>query len=147
MGVNVETTRIKLFVVHGMIAAFAEIIVTLDIGTFYPDQGNFLLPAMASVFVGGTSIAGGAGSIFGTLFGAYIIGSLEAGVVATTISGYWVQVIEGLVMGAVVILNALLNEGSLASVSRRLRIWGVPTQAEEDVRGTSRDMSAKRESS
>ena len=30
---------------------------------FYPNQGNFLLPAMASVFIGGTSIAGGAGSI------------------------------------------------------------------------------------
>jgi hypothetical protein len=69
--------------------------VTLDIGVFYPDQGNFLIPAMASVFVGGTSIAGGAGSIFGTFFGSYVIGSLAAGVVATTISGYWIQVVHG----------------------------------------------------
>ena len=106
MGVNVEATRIALFALHGMIAAFAGIIVTLDIGVFYPDQGNFLLPAMASVFVGGTSIAGGAGSIFGTVFGAYGIGSLAAGVVATTISGYWVQVVEGVVMAAVIVLNA-----------------------------------------
>ena len=82
MGVNVEATRIKLFTLHGAIAAFSGIIVTLDIGVFYPDQGNFLLPAMASVFIGGTSIAGGSGSIFGTVFGAYIIGSLAAGVVA-----------------------------------------------------------------
>jgi simple sugar transport system permease protein len=90
---------------------------------------------MASVFVGGTSIAGGAGSIVGTFFGAYVIGSLEAGVVATTISGYWVQTVEGLVMGAVIVLNALVGEGRVAAISNRLRHWGVPvrTQALPDV--------------
>jgi simple sugar transport system permease protein len=125
MGVNVEATRIRLFTFNGMIAAFSGIIVTLDIGVFYPDQGNFLLPAMASVFVGGTSIAGGAGSIFGTLFGSYVIGSLAAGVVATTISGYWVQVVEGGVMAAVVILNAATGKGDFRSLFRRFRHKGV----------------------
>jgi simple sugar transport system permease protein len=126
MGVNVEGTRIKLFALQGMIAAFSGIIVTLDIGVFYPDQGNFLLPAMASVFVGGTSIAGGAGSIFGTFFGAFVIGSLTAGVVATTISGYWVQVVEGLVMAAVIVLNAATGKGKIAALSSRFRRWWVP---------------------
>ena len=84
----------------GVIAAFAGLLLTLEINVFFPTQGSgFLLPTMAAVFIGGTSIAGGLGSIAGTFFGAYIIGSLEAGVVATTISGYWVQLIEGLVMG------------------------------------------------
>ena len=129
MGVNVEATRIRLFALHGMIAAFAGIIVTLDIGVFYPDQGNFLLPAMASVFIGGTSIAGGAGSIFGTVFGAYVIGSLAAGVVATTISGYWVQVVEGVVMAAVIVLNAATGKGNLAALSSRFRHWGAPIAA------------------
>jgi len=129
MGVNVETTRIKLFALHGMIAAFSGIIVTLDIGVFYPDQGNFLLPAMASVFVGGTSIAGGAGSIFGTVFGAYVIGSLAAGVVATTISGYWVQVVEGLVMAAVIVLNAATGKGKIAPLFGLFRRRGTPTAA------------------
>jgi simple sugar transport system permease protein len=101
MGVNVEATRIKLFALHGMIAAFSGIIVTLDIGVFYPDQGNFLLPAMASVFVGGTSIAGGAGSIFGTFFGSYVIGSL-------------------------VVLNAATDKGGLATLLNRLRHWSAP---------------------
>jgi simple sugar transport system permease protein len=129
MGVNVEATRIRLFALHGMIAAFSGIIVTLDIGVFYPDQGNFLLPAMASVFVGGTSIAGGTGSIFGTFFGAYVIGSLAAGVVATTISGYWVQVVEGLVMAAVIVLNAATGKGKMAALAGRFRHWGAPVAA------------------
>jgi simple sugar transport system permease protein len=143
MGVNVEATRIKLFTLHGTIAAFSGIIVTLDIGVFYPDQGNFLLPAMASVFIGGTSIAGGSGSIFGTFFGAYIIGSLAAGVVATTISGYWVRVVEGGVMAAVVVLNAATGKGDLASLFSRFRHWSthVGANGEEVVQKDDRASS------
>lgn len=128
MGVNVEATRIRLFIVHGIICAFAGIILTLDIGVYYPDQGNFLLPAMASVFVGGTSIAGGAGSIFGTFFGSYVIGSLAAGVVAAGFSGYWVQVIEGLVMAGVVVLNAATNSGYMKGLTDRFSHWSKPAQ-------------------
>jgi simple sugar transport system permease protein len=129
MGINVEKTLIQLFTFQGVIAAFAGIILTLDIGVFYPTQGNFLLPVMAGVFVGGTSIAGGAGSIVGTFFGMYIIGSLEAGVVATTLSGYWVRAVEGVVMAAVVVLNAVIGEGRLAAISEGLRRWSVPAPA------------------
>jgi simple sugar transport system permease protein len=131
MGINVEATRIKLFTVNGIIAAFAGLLLTLEINVFYPTQGGgFLLPAMATVFIGGTSIAGGLGSIVGTLFGAYIIGSLEAGIVATTISGYWVQLIEGLVMGASVVLNVAIDEGRIGMITNRLRHWGVPVHAQ-----------------
>jgi simple sugar transport system permease protein len=127
MGINVEATRIKLFTVMGVIAAFAGLLLTLEINVFYPTQGGgFLLPTMAAVFIGGTSIAGGQGSIVGTFFGAYIIGSLEAGIVATTISGYWVQIVEGVVMGASMVLNVVIGEGRITMMSDRLRHWGVP---------------------
>ncbi len=130
MGINVEATRIKLFTINGMIAAFAGLILTLEINVFYPTQGGgFLLPAMAAVFIGGTSIAGGLGSVVGTFFGAYIIGSLEAGIVATTISGYWVQLIEGIVMGASVVLNVAIGEGRIGMISNRIRHWGVPVRS------------------
>ena len=86
--------------------------------------------AMTGVFVGGTSIAGGAGSIVGTFFGMYVIGSLEAGVVATTLSGYWVRAVEGVVMAAVVVLNAVISEGRMAAISEQLRRWSVPARAD-----------------
>ncbi|MBN2305499.1 MAG: ABC transporter permease [Anaerolineae bacterium] len=127
MGINVEATRVQLFVMMGVMAAFAGVILTLDINVFFPTQGEgYLLPVMAAVFIGGTSIAGGVGVIVGTFFGAYIIGSLEAGVVASGISGYWVQLVKGLVMGASIILNILLGEGRIAGYSEKLRQWGVP---------------------
>ena len=127
MGINVEGTRIRLFTMHGMIAAFAGLLLTLEINVFFPTQGQgMLLPAMAAVFIGGTSIAGGQGILVGSFFGAYIIGSLEAGVVATGIGGYWVQLVEGLVMAASVILNVVIGEEGISMLARVSRKWAVP---------------------
>jgi simple sugar transport system permease protein len=127
MGINVEVTRIRLFTMHGVLAAFAGLLLTLEINVFFPTQGQgMLLPVMAAVFIGGTSIAGGYGVLVGTFFGSYIIGSLEAGVVATGIGGYWVQLVEGLVMAASVILNVVIDEGGIALIARGVRRWSVP---------------------
>jgi simple sugar transport system permease protein len=127
MGINVENTRITLFTVNGVIAAFAGLLLTLEINVFFPTQGQgMLLPVMAAVFIGGTSIAGGQGVLVGTFFGSYVIGSLEAGVVATGIGGYWVQLVEGLVMAASVILNVIIGEEGMSALARAARKWAVP---------------------
>jgi simple sugar transport system permease protein len=136
MGINVEASRMRLFVMHGVIAAFAGLLLTLEINVFYPTQGQgMLLPVMAAVFIGGTSIAGGQGVLVGTFFGSYIIGSLEAGVVATGIGGYWVQLVEGLVMAASVILNVVIGEEGLSALSRAARKWAVTEQPHGPPRG------------
>ena len=133
MGINVTGTRIQLFTVHGVMAAFAGILLTLEINVFFPTQGQgMLLPVMAAVFIGGTSIAGGMGVVVGTFFGSYIIGSLEAGVVATGIGGYWVQLVEGLVMAASVIINVIIGQEGLSLLSRAARKWAVPTGGKPD---------------
>ena len=130
MGVNVEATRIQLFTMMGVIAAFAGVILTLEMRVFYPTQGQgMLLPVLAAVFIGGTSIAGGVGSIVGTVFGSYVIGSLEAGVVATGISGFWVQLVQGLVMGASVTLNTIIADQRIAVLRDRFRHWGLPMRS------------------
>jgi len=131
MGINVETTRIKLFTMHGAIAAFAGLLLTLEINVFFPTQGEgMLLPVMAAVFIGGTSIAGGFGVMAGTFFGSYIIGSLEAGVVATGIGGYWVQLVEGLVMAASVIINVVIAGEGVSFLSRSARKWATAGRGE-----------------
>lgn len=135
MGVDVEKTKIQLFTMNGVIAAFAALLLTIEMNTFWTTQGQgYLLLALAAVFIGGTSIAGGEGSIVGTFVGAYIIGSLEAGVVATGIGGYWTSLVSGLVMGASVVLNILIGEGRFAKLSNRLRHWsGMSTQPNSEV--------------
>ena len=124
VGVNVAAAKIKLFMLHGAIAAFSGILLTIELHTFWTTQGQgFLLLALAAVFIGGTSIAGGEGTIVGTVFGAYIIGSLEAGVVATGIGGYWTSLITGVVMAASVVLNILIRDRSFISAFDALRRW------------------------
>ena len=132
MGIGVEATRIRLFTLNGVLAAFAGLLLTLEINVFYPTQGQgMLLPVMAAVFIGGTSIAGGQGALVGTLFGMYIIGSLEAGVVATGIGGYWVQLVEGLVMAASVILNIVIGDEGLSALAWTARRWAAPSPSPE----------------
>lgn len=143
MGINVERTRIQLFTLSGVVAAFAGLLLTMEINVFFPTQGQgFLLQALAAVFIGGTSIAGGKGVVIGSLFGAYIIGSLEAGVVASRISGYWVQLVQGAVMAAVVVLNIIIEERSVARLSSRLRHWVKPNRSNNTVQVSEKDIAA-----
>ena len=131
MGIDVDATKIKLFTLMGMIAAFAGLLLTIEINVFFPTQGGgFMLPVMAAVFIGGTLISGGQGSIVGTLFGSYIIGSLQAGVVATGITSYWVQSVMGLIMAVAVALNVMIGEGRIAALSARIRHWVVPVRSD-----------------
>jgi simple sugar transport system permease protein len=131
MGIDVEATKIKLFTMMGVIAAFAGLLLTTEINVFYPTQGQgYMLPVMAAVFIGGTLISGGQGSIVGTFFGSYIIGSLQAGVVATGITSYWVQSVMGFIMAGAVALNVMIGEGRVSKLSARIRHWLVPATGE-----------------
>lgn len=131
MGINVEATKVQLFTVMGLIAAFSGLLLTIEINVFFPTQGQgFLLPVMAAVFIGGTLISGGYGSIVGTFFGAYLIGSLQAGVVATGITSYWVQTVMGTIMAVAVALNVTISEGRFASFTAQIRRWLIPASAD-----------------
>lgn len=124
MGVNVEQTRIQVFTLMGVMSAIAGVILTMEVQVFFPTQGQgMLLPVMAAVFIGGTSMAGGVGVVMGTFFGSYVIGSLEAGVVASGIGGFWTQLVQGLVMGASVVINTVLEKGHLGVLAEKVRHW------------------------
>jgi simple sugar transport system permease protein len=122
MGVNVIATKVKLFVFMGVISAFAGVLLTLEMINFWTTQGaGLLLPTMAAVFIGGTSITGGYGTIIGSFFGAYIVGSLEAGVVASGIGGYWTRLVTGLVMAASIGLNIVLSREKGKGLKERIK--------------------------
>ena len=83
VGIDVDREKIKIFTLMGFLAACAAIILTLENKNFFGNQGQgYLLTAIASVLIGGTSIFGGQATIVGTVFGCFIIGMVEAGLVA-----------------------------------------------------------------
>ena len=112
MGINVNRVKTIAFVQVGFFAAFVGIISTLEVTYFWPSQGQgYMLPALAAVFVGGTSVFGGKGTILGTLLGAIIIGSLEAGIISIGLSGFWIQLIFGVfIIASVSIYTVLLRK-------------------------------------
>ncbi len=97
-GIDVDREKIKLFTLMGFLAACAAIILTLENKNFFGNQGQgYLLTAIASVLIGGTSIFGGRATIIGTVFGCFIIGMIEAGLVASGLTGAWVRTVQGLI--------------------------------------------------
>jgi simple sugar transport system permease protein len=123
VGVNVDRERVKLFTLMGTLAGFAAVLLTLENQNFFNTQGQgYLLIALASVFIGGTSIFGGQATIVGTFFGAFIISMIEAGLTATGIQGFWVRAVVGLVFLAAVILHLTMEQPQRrARLARLLR--------------------------
>jgi len=110
MGVNVDRTRMMVFAIVGLAAAFAGLLASLEVNYFWVNLGEgYLLRTLASVFLGGTSVFGGTGTILGTFVGCFIIGAIEAGTVAVGLSGFWTQLIYGLIIVLSVSMHAAVN--------------------------------------
>jgi simple sugar transport system permease protein len=110
MGIPIRRTRITLFVLVGVAATFAGVLNSLQVVNYYPSMGDgYLLPTLAAVFVGGTSVFGGRGSILGTALGAFMIGGIQAGLVAVGLSDYYPFMVYGAVVLISVSIHALLR--------------------------------------
>jgi simple sugar transport system permease protein len=111
MGVNVSRTKMLTFAVVGFAAAFAGFVVSEEVLFFWPTLGEgYMLNTLASVFLGGTSVFGGTGSIFGTFVASFIIGAINAGIVAAGLTGFWTSVIYGLIIVISVSLQTVLSK-------------------------------------
>jgi len=111
MGINTGRVRIQIFMLVGVVSAFAGILASFYVAYFWPTLGDgFLLQTLASVFLGGTSVLGGVGTILGTFLGAFIIGAIEAATVAIGLTGFWTNFIYGLIIVLSVIMHTYLRK-------------------------------------
>jgi ribose transport system permease protein len=105
---GIKTARVKRFVyaVSGMMAALAGILLTARLGSAQPTSGaGYELDAIAAVVLGGTSMAGGIGTIGGTAIGALIIGVLNNALNLMKVSSYYQDVAKGIVILIAVLLD------------------------------------------
>ncbi|MFW5943209.1 MAG: ABC transporter permease, partial [Chloroflexota bacterium] len=110
MGVNSTRTRLVVFALVGLAAAFGGMLASFHTSYFWPSLGEgYLLQTLGAVFLGGTSVFGGVGSILGTILGSFIIGAIGAAIVAIGLTGFWTQLIYGLILVASVALHGLLQ--------------------------------------
>jgi ribose transport system permease protein len=107
-GVPVTRVRFIAYVITGLFAAAAGLMLTALIGSADPNIGaTYTLIAIAAVALGGVSLAGGRGSLAGAAIGAIDIFLLQSVLTAFNVSTYVLQVAYGVILVAAVILTAI----------------------------------------
>ncbi len=105
-GIRVDRYKALAYIFSGLFSALAGIVLAGRITTGSPASGDgYELDAIAAVVIGGTSLNGGVGSIWGTLVGVLIVGVLKNGMDLLNVSSYYQQITQG----AIIILAVLLD--------------------------------------
>ncbi|PRR77388.1 Ribose transport system permease protein RbsC [Clostridium liquoris] len=105
-GINTDKIKIIVYVICGIMAALSGVIVTSRVGSASPNAGTgFELDAIAAVVLGGTSLAGGEGTVVGTIIGAMIIGVLNNGLNLMNVSPYYQLIVKGFVILLAILLD------------------------------------------
>ncbi|MHC4546345.1 MAG: ABC transporter permease [Planctomycetota bacterium] len=107
-GINVDRFKITAYAISGLTAALGAIILTsrLNAGESIAGMG-YELDVIASVVIGGTSLMGGRGSVWGTFIGALLIGTINNGMNLLTIPSYWQLVVKGSIIVGAALLDRL----------------------------------------
>jgi ribose transport system permease protein len=111
-GINVDRVKLWVYALCGALAGVAGLIVTARLDAADPKAGlGYELDSIAAVVIGGISLSGGRGSIFGAVLGCLIIGVLNNGLFLLDVSPFWQQVVKGFVIIAAVALDKMGARG------------------------------------
>lgn len=106
-GIPVQRVIFLTYTLAGVTAAIAGIVLAGRLNSALPSAANGLeLQVIAGVVIGGTSLAGGRGSIIGTFIGVVLIGVINVGLSLLGVNPFWTQFIQGGVIFAAVLLDA-----------------------------------------
>ncbi|RGY98583.1 ABC transporter permease [Clostridium sp. AM58-1XD] len=105
-GVKVEKNLIKVYIISGICIGMAAMVYLSRLSAAQPTAGqSYEMEAIAAVVIGGTSISGGEGGIFGTLIGAVIIAVIRNGLVLLGVGSFFTQIVLGLIIVCAVSLD------------------------------------------
>jgi len=107
-GINIDRVKLSVYSISGLLAGLAGILLASRITTGQPNAGaGFELDAIAAVVIGGTSTAGGRGTMAGTLIGVLLIGVINNGLDLLNVTSYYQQVVMGIIIIGAVVLDSL----------------------------------------
>jgi ribose transport system permease protein len=109
-GIKVRRVKFQVYVMGGMLTALAGMVLMGRLSSAQPNTGEgFELDAIAAVILGGTSLMGGRGVIWGTLVGAFIIGILNNGFNLMAVDAHFQLVAKGVIILLAVLLDRYLK--------------------------------------
>lgn len=107
-GVKVNRVTIRVYMFSGFCAAVVGMITAAQLVASQPATGEgWEMNAISAAVLGGTSMAGGVGSVGGTIIGAFVIGVINDGMVMCGVAEFWQKVIRGIVVIAAVIIDQM----------------------------------------
>ncbi|HEY9054661.1 MAG TPA: ABC transporter permease [Rectinemataceae bacterium] len=105
-GIRVGRVKFQVYIMSGMLTALAGLVLMGRLSSAQPNTGEgFELDAIAAVILGGTSLMGGRGTIWGTLIGAFIIGILNNGFNLMAVDAHFQLVAKGVIILLAVLLD------------------------------------------
>lgn len=105
-GINIRRNIFRIFMVAGAMAGVSGAVLTSRLNVATANAGNqFELNAIAACVIGGTSLAGGEGSIPMAMIGALIMASVDNGMSLMNVESFWQQVIKGLILAIAVLID------------------------------------------
>nr|WP_286036844.1 sugar ABC transporter permease [Vibrio sp. SCSIO 43136] len=98
-GIDVEKTKMAVYAMNGFLVAVAGLILSSRLGAGSPSAGNIAeLDAIAACVIGGTSMAGGVGTVIGAVIGAFIMASLDNGMSMMDVPTFWQYIVKGSIL-------------------------------------------------
>ncbi len=113
-GINVRLVKLGVYTLAGFFTGLASVVLTSRVSAGLPQVAQgYEMEAIAAVVLGGTSLAGGKGSIWGTVIGVLIIGLISNGMDLMNIQSYTQQIVQGCVIVFAVLIDSVRNERDL----------------------------------
>lgn len=105
-GIKVDSYVVAIHAIASGSAAFAGVVLAARLGSGTPNAGSsLLLDVIAAVIIGGTSVFGGVGTVWGTIVGVLILAILRNGLTLVDVAGYWQQLATGVALLIAVLLD------------------------------------------
>lgn len=128
-GIRVDRVRVAVYVLSATLAGIAGIIVTSQSASGQPTAGTGLeFDAIVASILGGTSLAGGEGSVVGALIGTLIIGVLNNGLNLLGVQSFWQTIVQGAILVVAVGFDAFVRN---RTARRRIALLRRPPQTEQ----------------
>jgi len=98
-GISIERHVVLVFTLMGVLSAVAGIVLTARVGSATSDAGRMMeLDAIAAAVIGGTSLLGGQGTVWGALLGALVMASLDNGMSLMNTEAFWQPILKGAIL-------------------------------------------------
>jgi ribose transport system permease protein len=115
-GVKADKITILVYGISAVMSAVGGILITCRLGTAQPTVGSdWVMPSVTAAAIGGTSLAGGRGTIIGALIGGCFMGVVQNAITILAISAYWTQIITGIIILIAIAIDCIkskrMNQG------------------------------------